>query len=96
MTAIYIAFSRTSQRLTRIIILIPENYRFSGLEFESSRNKENIFRLSVFWTKKYLLQLSLSEEGTVQNRLFISNNQSGDVRRTLVTSDMFIVPKYRS
>ncbi|MFQ7009207.1 MAG: hypothetical protein ACLRRK_12090, partial [Parasutterella sp.] len=46
--------------------------------------------------KKYLLQLSLSEEGTVQIRLFISNNQSGDVRRTLVTSDMFIVPKYRS
>lgn len=76
--------------------MISENYEISGLKSESSREKENIFRSAVFRQKKYLLQLSLSEEGTVQIRLFISNNQSGDVRRTLVTSDMFIVPKYRS
>lgn len=75
--------------------MISENYEISGLKSESSQEKENIFRSAVF-KQKYLLQLSLSEEGTVQIRLFISNNQSGDVRRTLVTSDMFIVPKYRS
>ena len=75
--------------------MISENYEISGLKSESSQEKENIFRSAVF-RQKYLLQLSLSEEGTVQIRLFISNNQSGDVRRTLVTSDMFIVPKYRS
>lgn len=72
--------------------MISENYEISGLKSESSQEKENIFRSAVFRQKNTFF----SEEGTVQIRLFISNNQSGDVRRTLVTSDMFIVPKYRS
>lgn len=75
--------------------MISENYEISGLKSESSQEKENIFRSAVFKQKNTFFS-SLSEEGTVQIRLFISNNQSGDVRRTLVTSDMFIVPKYRS
>lgn len=75
--------------------MISENYEISGLKSESSQEKENIFRSAVFRQKNTFFS-SLSEEGTVQIRLFISNNQSGDVRRTLVTSDMLIVPKYRS
>lgn len=64
----------------RIIILIPENYRFSGLEFESSRNKENIFRLAVFGQKNtFFSSLFLKKAQSKTDCLYLTTNQEMSV-----------------
>ena len=76
--------------------MISENYEISGLKSESSQEKENIFRSAVFRQKNtFFSSLFLKKAQSKSDCLYLTTNQE-DVRRTLVTSDMFIVPKYRS